>query len=84
MTRPITQKSNGDVIVCPAGSNKGIWCRTQEAYDAIAKVARLHPSFGGETSGTPLPSLIASYQGIVVSVASAEKWAELETEFARP
>ncbi len=70
--------SADDVIVVGRGRNRGIWCRTQAAFDVIAAAAeKLPPGEATRLSGMPVPG---SYPGTLVAVASPEKWQELEAE----
>lgn len=72
-------QSIGDVIVCPSGPNRGIWCRTQEAFDTIAAAAAPFP----QAKRPPTMPAPDTYNGMIVVVASAEKWRELEAALAR-
>ncbi len=71
-------RSNGDVIVCPSGPNRGIWCRTQQAFDVIAAAAAPIP----QAKRLPTMPALFTYSGTIVAVASAEKWRELEADLA--
>ena len=71
-------EGRGDTIIIPRGPNKGVWCRTQAAYETIAAAAVRAPALGARHLDR-MP-VLGTYAGTVVAVASPEKWRELQAE----